>query len=415
MRKAWLFVVAGLLLTGCNKQSFATGGLPDLVSESDAAEIEAARASRVAEKEEGVSDKADAIKEVDMHTDKILELYNKGVDKSQNWCFSPYSLLDCMSLVAPDVGGKTADEFGMLGLDAYDSYAEYDDNLPKGLLISNRAYINEAKSSSIDTSYMRKGCDFAVRKFDDETLKLINHNVANDTNNKIDSILGSLSPEAVAVMVNALYFNNSWDWDAEDVYWIPDEDFRVGFSGELEPCDVKELSDKVDMARLAYPDTDFSMYLICANEQAGTLTDLDTFMENDFSLDMLCQDTDSPFDEAYFKMPSFEYSCMPEVKQALIDSGVTEFFSSDADFGRLGDLTVDSLVQKTYIKVNNKGTEASAATAMVTFDSLPIVEEKVNVKNVVADEGFVFVIKDEKADVVLFMGRVVDPVGENGD
>ncbi len=401
LRLGYISIVAvSLVLTACQQ-----GNNVVTTSAEETRVVDAESAGEVINSREIRSDCA-------MNYDKVKELYNKGVDKSQNWCFSPYSLLDCMSLVATDVQGGTAEEFQSLGLDRYSDYASYDDNLPDGLSVSNRVYINESKSASIDTDYVRAGCDFSVLPFNEEAVKQINHNVAFDTNNKIDSIIDTLSPGAVSVFVNALYFNNAWDWTEDEVWWTPSNGYRTGFTGSLPVMDVKELSDKVDMARLVYPDTDFAMYLICANEETGTLDDLDAFMSDNFSFDMLSPDTEARFDEANFRMPSFEYSCMPQVQAALLDSGITESFGDTANFGRLGDLHIDSIVQKTYIKVNSEGTEAAAATGMVMCDNMAVMEDEVKIKNVVADNGFVYVIKDEKTGMILFMGRVVDPIIE---
>jgi len=415
MRKRALMVLAACAaLTGCNKAvvakapTTASASVESTVAESTAEESTAESTEESTEAHEKPVSKEGV---GSMNYEAVLQLYNKGVDKSKNWCFSPYSLLDCMSLVATDVQGGTAEEFKLLGLDNYNVFAEYDKNIPDGLSISNRVYVNEGKADKLDTSYVREGSDFEVLPFDQAAQDLINKNVSEDTHGKIPSIIDEIQPDAVSYFVNAVYFNNKWDWEADDVYWTPDDSWRAGFHGELPVSDVKELSDKVDMARLAYPGTDFAMYILVPSEDS-TSDDLDSFMERGFDFDMLSPDKSSPFDEAYFRMPSFEYDSTPAVQSALLDCGIKESFSDRADFGRLGNIKIGSIIQKTYIKVNNKGTEAAASTAMIAETSAlaPVVAKS---KYVIADDPFVYVIKDEQSGMVLFMGRVADPVGEN--
>ncbi|MCM1236139.1 MAG: hypothetical protein NC489_39145 [Ruminococcus flavefaciens] len=350
--------------------------------------------------------------------DVAKDLYNLGVDKEENWCWSPYSLLDCLSMAAPGVQGTTLEEYAKLGLDRFKAYAEYDRELPDGLDISCRAYVNKARAVDIDERYIRNGSKIETLAFDSAALERINSNVSQDTHGKIPSIFESIDPNAVSYFVNAVYFNGKWDYKEKDVRWRTDVDMRHGFTGELDPLDVREANKKVDIAKIPYSSTeDVSFYLICPNEgNGGTGADVDKYMEGDFGekdLDFPCGK--AKYDEAYFEMPSFQFPAEPQVEWMLRMYGITDMFTDDADFGELGALRVSQIRQKAYVDVNNKGTEAAAATGMEIFNAMAPQEKPKKIKYVEAHDAFAFVIRDDRSGAILFMGRVCDPAGRTGE
>lgn len=107
-------------------------------------------------------------------------------------------------------------------------------------------------------------------------------------------------------------------------------------------------------------------------------------------------------------LPKFKIEATMDLKTNLINNGVTDAFSQTADLsgmtGQSG-LFVSDAVHKAFIEVNEEGSEAAAATAMM-----------VNLTSIGAgplpahfDKPFLFFIKDEQTDVILFQARVVDP------
>ena len=87
------------------------------------------------------------------------------------------------------------------------------------------------------------------------------------------------------------------------------------------------------------------------------------------------------------------------------------FDSDEADFsgmgGEQGDISIGEVIHKTFIKVNERGTEAAAATGVIAVGSS---REKPPV--IRADHPFLFVLRDRGSGAILFMGRVVDPRAE---
>ena len=107
-------------------------------------------------------------------------------------------------------------------------------------------------------------------------------------------------------------------------------------------------------------------------------------------------------------MPEFEFESEFSLKKALMTMGMPVAFSPDADFsGMTGnrDLWIDEVLHKAFVSVDEAGTEAAAATAVMmrlTAVPSPPVEVKV-------DRPFVFLIRDIETGTILFIGRVLNP------
>ena len=105
-------------------------------------------------------------------------------------------------------------------------------------------------------------------------------------------------------------------------------------------------------------------------------------------------------------MPEFTYECDYNMVESLSNLGISSAFSSKkADFSKISShLYIDKFIQKTKISVNEVGTKAAAATAaMMTKSSSPKREN-----DVIIDRPFVYMIIDNKTNLPIFMGAVMD-------
>jgi serpin B len=107
-------------------------------------------------------------------------------------------------------------------------------------------------------------------------------------------------------------------------------------------------------------------------------------------------------------MPKFSFRTQALLKDALIQLGMEVAFSGRADFSGMTKqepLQIADVIHQAFIAVDEKGTEAAAATAVVvraTSAPQPPVELKI-------DRPFLFLIQDDETGAILFMGRLVDP------
>ncbi|MFP4048182.1 MAG: serpin family protein, partial [Bacteroidales bacterium] len=108
-------------------------------------------------------------------------------------------------------------------------------------------------------------------------------------------------------------------------------------------------------------------------------------------------------------LPKFNITADYELSDVLSKLGMKTAFGGDADFsGMTGkkELYISNIVHKSFVDVNEEGTEAAAATGVVMRKTSLPPSEKVKFK---ADHPFIFFIKDNETNSVLFMGRVMNP------
>lgn len=108
-------------------------------------------------------------------------------------------------------------------------------------------------------------------------------------------------------------------------------------------------------------------------------------------------------------MPKFEFESEFSLAKALQDMGMSDAFGSGADFsGMTGspDLFIDDVLHKAFVLVDEEGTEAAAATAVIMLEMAAPPQEAVTMN---IDRPFVFLIRDNETGAILFAGRVLSP------
>ena len=109
-------------------------------------------------------------------------------------------------------------------------------------------------------------------------------------------------------------------------------------------------------------------------------------------------------------MPKFEFDAKLGLANTLASMGMPDAFSGSADFsGMTGerDLFISDVIHQAFVSVDEAGTEAAAATAVI-MKLLSAPEPPVELT---IDRPFVFLIRDIETGAILFVGRVVDPSG----
>ena len=112
--------------------------------------------------------------------------------------------------------------------------------------------------------------------------------------------------------------------------------------------------------------------------------------------------------EVRLKMPKFEFDSSFSLKKTLSEMGMPVAFSADADFsGMTGkkDLFISDVIHKAFVSVDEAGTEAAAATAVI-MELTAMPEEPIEVT---LDRPFIFLIRDIETGAILFIGRVMNP------
>jgi len=246
-----------------------------------------------------------------------------------------------------------------------------------------------------------------------EGVDKINAWVEEKTNEKIKDILapGSTNELTRLAITNAIYFKGNWvtqfnETDTrDDPFWItPNQEVAVPMM-RLEPKIFNYTqTETMQIIKMPYEGDKLSMLVVLPNERDG-LPEL----EESLSVENLQQWNEqlSPNEVRVF-MPKFKMETEYFLIGPLSAMGMpTPFIEEDANFQGIAPipLFISQAVHKAFVDVNEEGTEAAAATAIVvgtTSVKPPIPVFK-------ADHPFVFLIQDDSTGNILFIGRVIDP------
>lgn len=244
----------------------------------------------------------------------------------------------------------------------------------------------------------------------------INRWVEGKTREKIQDLIapGNLDPLTRLVLVNAIHFKGSWAgrFDADrteeaDFHVAADSTVKVPMMAQTRKFPLAEM-DGGQVLKLPYAGGDLSMLVVLPREKDGLAA-----LEAGLSLERLAEWTSRLAErEVRVLLPKFKLTWgVAELNRNLMALGMADAFDdSRADFsgmdGRMGWLYIGLVLHKAFVEVNEEGTEAAAATAVVmkarSMHPSPPVEFR-------ADHPFLFLIQEEETGAILFMGRVEDP------
>jgi serpin B len=245
----------------------------------------------------------------------------------------------------------------------------------------------------------------------------INRWVEQKTANKITDLLqpGALRPTTRLVLTNAIYFKG--DWQSQfDKAQTKDEDFHVS------PAQTKKAplmhreggfnyfdGKTFQVLEIPYKSNELSMVIFLPNDLGG-LPALEQSLTASNTQQWLRQL--GPVPKVIVTLPKFKTTQEFELGGTLAAMGMPQAFQPSADFsGMTGkkDLFISAVIHKAYIDVNEEGTEAAAATA-VTMRTMAVRAPNPAPPPVFrADHPFVFLIRDNRSNSILFMGRTADP------
>lgn len=238
----------------------------------------------------------------------------------------------------------------------------------------------------------------------------INDWVAEATEDRIEDLIpeGAITPLTRLVLTNAIYFNAGWkdpfsvDATAPGTFHRADgststvdmmtNDATYGYASE----------SGVEVVEMPYDGEELSMVLLVPD--AGTFEDFEASLSGDQVAGWL---GDLQYGEILLTLPKFKYSTELPLKRTLIEMNMpTPFDEIAADFSGINNgfeqLYISDVLHQAFISVNEYGTEAAAATAVIVgTTSLPPV--------VTVDRPFVYLVRDNETGAILFVGRVVDP------
>jgi serine protease inhibitor len=255
--------------------------------------------------------------------------------------------------------------------------------------------------------------DAEVRELDFSkaaAVKTINDWVSDKTHGKIDEIIDAIDPAMVMILINAIYFNCVWEveFDPEDTHEAP---FYTESGQEYGKVDMMDLESTFNVAftddfravELPYKNKKFSMFLFLP-EEGTTVNELAQGLDGERWNSWMDQFSEAK--EFTVMMPKFEFEFDRSLAEDLKGMGLEVAFTPLADFSGISDVPVliSDVIHKTYIKVNEEGTEAAAVTAIV-FEATSAGPGSM----IRLDHPFLFAITENSSKSILFIGKVQEP------
>mgnify|MGYP001148779518 CR=1 FL=1 len=239
----------------------------------------------------------------------------------------------------------------------------------------------------------------------------INDWVSEKTEGKIEELIpkGLIGPMTRLVLTNAIYFNAAWAEPFEEQQ-TGDGTFDLLDGGQAQVPMMHQTTsfgyaegEGYQAVELPYDGQELSMVILLPD--AGEFETFEASLTDDW-LSATLGRLDRR--QVALTMPKFEFDSGFSLNDALTAMGMEDAFSGAADFsGMTGDrdLFISSVIHKAFVSVDEEGTEAAAATAVVMMESAAPSEPV----EVTVDRPFVFAIRDIETGALLFFGRVVDP------
>jgi serpin B len=242
----------------------------------------------------------------------------------------------------------------------------------------------------------------------------INEWVSEQTEGKIKDLVpqGLIHSLTRLVLTNAIYFNAAWSYPFKESM-TKEEPFYLLDGSEVTVLMMEQTENFVgytegkgyQAVELPYKGHELSMVILLPREEnfeqfEGALS----YQLVDSILEAL------EHDHINLKMPRFSFKSEFSLSETLAAMGMPDAFSAGAaDFsGMTGnrELSIQEVVHKAFVSVDEAGTEAAAATAVTMPTSAP--PEEPIVVNI--NRPFIFLIRDIETGSLLFMGRVLNPV-----
>lgn len=299
------------------------------------------------------------------------------------------------------------------------AYDEDDDPVPFELALANSVWGQE--EYGFEEAYLDVLVDHYYGSLEEvnfveqpeETRQRINDWVADNTEDRIDELLpeGSIDALVRLVLVNTIYFYANWLHPFEEGLTESDTFTAIDGTAHKVPLMQKQRQwpyaevDGTQAVELPYVGEEASMIVLLPPED-----DYRAF-EADFDLDQLAQ-IQAALDrrEGTVVLPRFEFESSVELREPLEALGMASAFDpGHADFSGMieheDDLYLDNVYHDAFVKVDEEGTEAAAATAAV----MRTTSAPADPFTFRADRPFLFLIRDNPTGALIFVGRVVDP------
>jgi serpin B len=356
-------------------------------------------------------------------------------ESGENIFISPYSIFTALAMTYEGARNSTAEEMAdvlsieqdnesfhnyMKGLHEYlNENSEYNISTANALWIRENFELLQEYINVIQTYYGGESSEVDYSN-PTQAAEIINSWVENKTNNLIKDLIkpSAINPSlTMLILTNAIYFKGTWQIQFDEVN-TTDREFEISdgstvsiptmsLIGKEERFNYTE-TDELQILELPYKGDEMSMVILLPKDKVEIDNIVNSIDEENYSewIDIMSGR------KVNIYLPKFKFETSYELNDYLISLGMENAFGAQADFSGIDgrrDLFIDSVVHKAFIEVNEEGTEAAAATAVImnlkagpddsdsriTFD---------------CNRPFIFLIQHRDTKTILFSGIVNNPL-----
>lgn len=367
-----------------------------------------------------------------------LGLYQSLKEENGNLFYSPYSISSALAMTYAGARGETEQQMAdTLHFVLPQARLHYSFSRLTSILNScgNEITVQDQKGfifKNANALWGRTGYEFqseflevlstnygaGMRTLDfarapEESRLTINNWISEQTENRINNLLppGSISLVTRLILTNAVYFKADWLYQFS-VNCTSDGEFTLLDSNKVTARMMKQTehfkyTDGSNYQAIELPYHGETMSMVILLPKSGQFMEF----ENSLNYSKLEKIVNNLSDrKVNLTMPKFEFTSDFQLGSVLGSMGMPRAFSSAADFsGIVGEnesLWIDQVIHKAFVCVDEEGTEAAAATAVLMVGAAPGQPKPVDFT---ADRPFIFLIRDIETGTILFMGRVLNP------
>jgi serine protease inhibitor len=245
-----------------------------------------------------------------------------------------------------------------------------------------------------------------------DAVEIVNQWVDEHTQGKITRIVERFDPNDVLLLINAIHFKGSWTEPFDEKLTTQQPFYLTNGTSKQHPLMSRQGSyryyenQQFQAVRLPYGKNQVSMYIFLPRKDSNLNSFLGQLNSQNWNQWL------SQFKErkGLVKIPRFQLQYEIELQNALAALGMKAMFNeAQADFTNLTSekVKVDSVKHKTFVEVNEEGTEAAGVTSIgIQVTSAPSPTESFTM---IVDRPFLCAIRDDRTGTILFMGKIVNP------